>query len=205
MEESQAIPSGESNENASGALEQSQRDAVKYETYKKAVGEKKRYQQRVEEMQKRLEEIEQKNMELEGNKDSLIEDLKGKLTQTQSVLEQQREAFAWRSIGEQVKSIALQKKCRNPDDLFIHVKDKIKKEDVDLDDSFKVSNTDLLERLIDEQKKERFYLFEEDKPPVDDQVPHSTNSNPSGSYEEELKNVKSQRELDDLRKKYGRA
>lgn len=154
--------SGNSNNDVSdnvgvGDQTSNQEDTVRYSTYKKVLGEKKAVDARIRELESRLSDYENSKLESEGQKDEVINRLRGQLKETESKLNAKEANYAFNVVSGQIKARAMQEGCSNPEKL-IKLLDKTDFASVQVGDDYAVDGRDL-DLLMDRAKKENPFLF----------------------------------------------
>jgi hypothetical protein len=127
-------------------------DTVAYDTYKKAVAEKKVKDKQLQEMQLKLRQYEQEKLEAEGKKDDVIKSLKMERDRFESQLKEKEQKFVKSVVESQIKSVASEHGCKNLD-AFLKLLDKEKLGSLEISDDFQVNKASLT-NLIEESKKQ---------------------------------------------------
>lgn len=179
-------PSGSPEQDAGGAAQETQEtvqsvqptassgsdaQTVKYESYRKAVNEKKKLQAQAEEMSARLAELEETQMATEGKKDELIQSLQGRLKEKEAKLKETYSTFAYNSVAAQLKAEAHKLGCVDAETL-IQV---TPLDSLEVGEDFNVDG-ESLKMLLEEQKEKRPYLFQRQSVAVKDGVPAKPNT-----------------------------
>lgn len=110
MEENQMV-SDQPTESVSDIQTEQKQDTVKYETYRKTVGEVKKYKGAVQEKDSRIQELEDKLNQLEGDKDARIEYLTKQLNEKSTKLSEVNEVLEFSSVSQKVEQEALKQNC----------------------------------------------------------------------------------------------
>ena len=130
--------------------EKDRHDNIAYETYKKAISEKKNAAAENDALKARLAALEQDKMQAEGNKDELISALRKQLGETESKLKQDRSSYTWNVVGAQIKSELATRGVSDPDKAlkFAAAVHKDDLSTVEVDDKYNVNGEDL-KRFVD--------------------------------------------------------
>ena len=119
------------------------------------LGEVKNLKSKLAELQQYNESLEMQKLEVEGNKDKMIEHLQQKLQSTETKLQQKDQAYAFATLGSQVQTEAAKMGCENPDDL-IKLMDL---SSIPVDPETFRGDTDSIRILLEDQKKSRPFFF----------------------------------------------
>jgi len=174
MSEAEKVPSGAPDPTASGegsepvvkVGDQGDEQTVSYVTHKKLLGEKKRQDERMTELETQLSELTNKRLESEGNKDELITKLRTELTSTKDTRQKETAKYAYKVITDQVKLEAVRLGCLDSDALV-----KLAElDELEVDENFNVDN-ESTKRIVEDIRKKRPYLFNKPSPKVIDGVP----------------------------------
>jgi hypothetical protein len=154
---------------ASGGSETTQ--TVKYDSYRKAVSEKKKIQAQLEETSARLAELEETRLASEGKKDELIQSLQERVKKYKGEIDQRDATYAYKSVSSQLKAEAAKLGCVDPDTLI-----KVAPLDtLEVGEDYTV-DAQSLKMLLDEQKEKMPYLFQSKSVAVKDGVPARPNT-----------------------------
>lgn len=155
-------------------------DMVKYETYarKKKLAENLATAKR--ELEEKLSLMEQQKFEAEGNKDKVIESLRKQVDSLSSEKKQLFGNFAYNSLTSQIAAEASKLGCVDAEALVRLMDVESLMEGLDTD-TFKANSTDL-KMAIEEQKKNRSYLFDKHGPKLN-------TSNPSTEFSKKEKSA----------------
>lgn len=156
------VTSGDTQENSSGNSE----NMVNYDSFKKVLNEKKNVQAKAKELESQLSELSQKlkDIELEkqqkdGNKDEVIAALRRELEEKRNEVAEKDRGYARTVIEGQIKAKAIETGC---DDLGLFMAGLQSKGDlltsVEVGENYQV-NSDDLERVIENMKKDHPALF----------------------------------------------
>lgn len=110
MEENQ-VASGQPTEPVSDIQPEQKQDTVKYETYRKTVGEVKSVKSKLAEKEALIEQLQREKMEAEGDKDAKLEYYAKKLNETESKLNDLTETLEFGSVSRKVEQEALNQGC----------------------------------------------------------------------------------------------
>lgn len=149
MEESANVPSGDSQQSVGDDSEST--GLVKYETYKKVLGEKKSRDEQLRQLQDELSSYKHEKLALEGKKDELIKTLKEKAEQFEKELKQTKEKYIWTSVESQVKNFAAAQGCTNTDALM-KLLDKEELRSLEMGEDYQIDKNGL-SSMIDGYKK----------------------------------------------------
>ena len=156
------------NSQTDGGAAPEKKDVVAYDSYDKAVREKKAMQSKLQDAQEKLTKYEQDLLAAEGKKDDVIKSLRDQLEQSNSKLKETTSTFAWNTVQGQIKTEAKANGCVNPDKL-IRLLSPEKLKAIEVDDNYNVNGDDL-KRIIEEAKAEHsdIGLFSQRKATVHD-------------------------------------
>lgn len=172
MTEENKDPVGTQPEVASGTPEKKEKEVVAYDSYRKAVSEKKSYQDRAAAAEAKLKEYEQQELQAKGKYEELVSSLKEENSRLKNDLTNERKSYYWSKVENAVKTKAVEAGCVNPDKL-LRLVDENSLKALEVDDKWNVSDKDL-EFLIAEAKKENDFLFKKKSANVVDGVPVDT-------------------------------
>lgn len=176
-------------------------DTVKYETFKKVLGEKKKRDEELTNLRARLESYEQEKLESEGKKDEVIASLRAKAEKFENELKQTRQNFVWNAVESQFKAEAQKHGCVDTN-AFMKLIDRNELKSLEVTDDYQVNKDDLA-RLIEESKKQysNLGLFAKKDIKVHDVKGKPTLKQPS--LEEEAAKCKTPEEFALFMKKHG--
>jgi len=132
-------------------------DKVDYESFKRAVDEKKRMQAERDELNDKVKKYEDDKLEADGNKDQIIQNLRKELAEKSNKLKSVETSTTWEKIENQIQSAALKAGCKNPEKLMRLLDDGDIKS-LEVDKKIKIHPDDL-NRLIDKAKSENDFMF----------------------------------------------
>jgi len=156
---------------ASSEIESNQtaeQDVVKYESYKKVLGEAKNAKERARQLEAELEAKKNAELEAQGNYQEIIDNLKAKTLDLESKYRKERENTLWKDVTGAIKNEATRAGCINPDKL-IRLLDKSDFETLQADDG--QIRQESVQQLIERAKKEDYYLFTKGNVPMMDALP----------------------------------
>jgi hypothetical protein len=156
---------------ASSEIESNQtaeQDVVKYESYKKVLGEAKNAKERARQLEAELEAKKNAELEAQGNYQEIIDNLKAKTLDLESKYRKERENTLWKDVTGAIKNEATRAGCINPDKL-IRLLDKSDFETLQADDG--QIRQESVQQLIERAKKEDYYLFTKGNVPMMDAIP----------------------------------
>lgn len=151
------------------------------------------------EFQKQLDDIETQRLADSGQKDELIKKLQDQIKATEEKLKGTTNTFATKTVKAQLREAARAMGCEKPDLVLklANLSDiSVSTEDFSVD-------SDSLKGVLEAVKNEAPELFKKQAAPPRDGNPGSPNQEETG-YLAELKKAKTQRELDAVRRKYGK-
>lgn len=125
---------------------------VAYESFDRAVKEKKKAQSQVNDLQEQLKTYELEKQMAEGKKDDVINSLRTQLQESNSKLETTQKTFAWNAVEGQIKAEATKQGCVNAEKL-VKLLGKDQLSGIQVGDDFSV-NQDDLSRIVETAKKE---------------------------------------------------
>lgn len=141
--------------------------------------EKKRREQELKEAREKLSEFEKKELERKGNFEEALKKEREEREKLQQELEKKDQTYAYTSVTGQIKQMAAQEGCLDPEKLIRLAGE----EDLDLveyDDSYNVDKNSL-KFFIDKMKKENEFMFSRKGSSARDRAPGSRRD----SYEPE--------------------
>lgn len=159
-------------------------DSVKYETYRKTLGEAKKAKAERDELMQRLQELEQGKLQAEGKKDELIESLRKEASEYKNKYSEAVGSFARGRALDAIVDEAVREGCSSTGLLRKVVSDKLA--DLDFDDEFK-PNMEQVKLVIDEIKKTEPILFSKQAPKVSS---HNLNPQSVSSNKKSLSSLK---------------
>lgn len=116
--------------------------------------------------------------------------------------ETERNKFILNSATNAFKAEAIKQGCQSPDDLAQLMQKEIRKLEVDpVTFSFKEKS---LQDLVSQAKTSKALFFNAPGPKIDDLDPSGKSTKKKGDYLSELQQAKTQKEIDEVRKKHGR-
>jgi len=177
--------------------QQPKKDSVSYDSHRKLLGEKKKFQAELQEKSERLEKLEQERMEAEGKKDELIQMYKRKLEETEGKLKSAVGNFATHSVSSKFTEEALKQGCIDTE-LLLAITDV---KSFDYDDNFN-PDAEQIRMMVEDYKKNKPHLFQKAVPNIKDGIPKGPEA--PTSYEDELKRCTTQKQLDEVMRKHGR-
>lgn len=171
VEESKVSDQPSQSSGAAGVQETSNNDSVAYETYKKVLSERKRDQAKASELEEKLRMYEQKEQEAQGRHQEVNQALRDELAQLKAQNLKKDEAYAWNVASGQVKTMAAQMKCSDPE-AFMRLVDTKDLRSVEVDEGFNVNSEDA-KRLVEryKEKYKHLGLFGHAAPQINDMSP----------------------------------
>lgn len=169
------IPSGEPDITSGDNLDQekskaSGKDTVSYDTYKKTLSEAKRLKEQLKEAQAlkdKLAELEQNEQVRLGKHEETITTLRKQLEDAKKGEKAVFQKFAYKSLGEQVKSEALKHGCVDPDALM-KLADL---SDIEIDAETFEADKEKLAEIVIGIKGAKPYLFNKSAPNINGKMP----------------------------------
>jgi len=131
-----------------------------------------RYKDEVSTLRDQLKQYEIAEQEQKGNLQAVIQKLKDENKQLKNVHAQDRVSFAEGKLEESIKSIALQKGCKDAD-TFYKLIDKVDLDTVQLDDRFNASKDDISTIVENYSKKYEHLGFFGKKVNIVDKAPNA--------------------------------
>lgn len=166
---SDAVSGGQGGENVdAGGADQQTQQAGRGES--RLLGEVKSLKAKLAELTAQNEQSQMQLLEAEGNKDKQIEYLQGQVNTLKTSIQQKDEAYAFATLGSQVKTEAAKMGVQNPDDL-------IKLMDlsgIPVDPDTFTGDGDSIRIMLEEQKKSRPFFFAKQAPQVHDVARQNT-------------------------------
>jgi hypothetical protein len=173
MEESQENAPVEQPKESSGSEGKESKDFVKYESFQKLLGEKKGLQEKYHQTTEKMKELEEKLMEKDQDVQKQANYWKEKYEQTSKKLDDTQKSYTWTTLTSQVKSKAQELGCTNPDKLVRLMDDEdLRALSEEIGEDFKLNN-DVLNGVLEKNKKENFFLFKDVAPKVANGMPKS--------------------------------
>ena len=165
------------------STEEAKQDQVSYDSFRKSVEAEKRARERAQALEAELEAKKQAELEAQGKHEEIIQSLKSKLHETESVLKSEREKYLWNNVTSAVKTEAAKHGCKNPDKLV----KLLDREDFSM---LQAENGQImaqsLSALIDKAKKENDFLFTAPAVKINDAVPSSKVDQPRAKSPNEM-------------------
>lgn len=180
MENKPEVVSDQPSVNASG--EPSEKDVVKYETYRKAIGELKALKSKIGEYETREQEREQSLLAEQGKYKEALETTVKKQRELEAALEAKEKAFAKKIFTKEVQELAIQFGARKE-----ALEDIVKVGDwsaVEIDENFSINKDQLKNQIASLAKSKPFYFVSNANPPRD--VNTAPTGAPSGKSVQEL-------------------
>lgn len=169
------------------------KDSVSFDSFQKALKEKKAAQSKLTEYEKELEKLRVEKLEAEGKKDELISSYKKRLDELESKVKQKDQMYAWTTLTGEIKREAMKVGCKDPDKLIRLLSDDDLKS-IEVGEDFRINN-DSLKEVIEKSKKENYFLFESSTKQV-------ANGVPSKKAPEEPQKELSKMSLDEIKELY---
>lgn len=167
----------EENQNASGESQvvgsaETSDDVVKYSTYRKVLGEKKRQDEKVANLQSQVDELLDAKLKADGDKDARIETLQKRYDELKESYDSERATRAEHSVNDQLKRVAVEAGCKDTE-AFLRFVDSKDLEGLEYLDGNYTIEKDGLNRLVEDVKKrtESLSLFKNPSVNFNDVVP----------------------------------
>lgn len=143
----------------------SEKDVVKYDTYRKAIGELKSLKAKIGEYEAREQEREQSVLAEQGKYKEALESTVKKQKELEAALEAKEKAFAKKIFTKEVQELALQFGARKE-----ALEDIVKVGDwssVEIDENFSINKDQLKAQIANLSKSKPFYFVSNATPPRD--------------------------------------
>lgn len=145
------------------------KDFVAYESFRKSVDAEKKARAKANELEAQLNAIKERELESQGKTEELLKTYKQRVDELDGTLKSERKKYAWERITSGLKIEATKNNCIDPD-AFIKLLDDSDFDALQVEDGYKL-NQDSVKRLIEEKKKQNFYLFQGKPVVVNDRTP----------------------------------
>ena len=157
--------------------EQQTEQMVSYQSHRRLLGEKKQMAARLAELEGQFKTQEQDRLAKEGQYKDAWLNAKKELETTQKELDLKTQSYAWDNLSNKIKSVAVSKglKSEAVDD-FIDILNKEDLTEIEMTD-FNPSVDDI-ERLVENKKKAKGYMFKTRVSPIADLAPSGTVEKP---------------------------
>jgi len=155
---------------AEGGNQETKKDTVAYDTYRKLLGEKKTVSSALAEAQARLEALEQDKLSADGKKDELIQKLQKGVSEKEERLKKVVGAFQYRTVSNKFMEKAKAAGCVAPDKLAALAD--LSTIEVDVDNDFAVSEESVTS-IIEGLKKEVPFFFQKGNVNILDKTPNN--------------------------------
>ena len=106
-EETSSAGNQDSDNTVNAAVNETSQDSVSYATHRRLLKEKKKQDEMLQTLKKHVEGLEYEKMEKEGEYKGAWLKTKEELDRARSELDQQQKAFAWNSLNNNIKSVAV--------------------------------------------------------------------------------------------------
>jgi len=136
---------------------------------KELLGLNKRLGTKVNELEDLVKNFQENKQISEGQKDEVIESLRGQLKTLKGELKDTKDSYNWNTVESQVKQAALKEGCVDAEKLVRLINDE-EFASLEVNDKFRV-NADDLTNLLAKAKKENVFLFEEGSANINDITP----------------------------------
>lgn len=134
-------------------------DVVDYNSFKKAVDEKKLFQSRLQETEAELSKLREADMKRKGKTDELLTQKEQRIKELEAKLENTSKTYVWSTIEGEIKREAIKQGCKNPDK-FIRLMsdDDLKNLSQHVGEDFKIA-PDALKETVSKNKTDNYFLF----------------------------------------------
>lgn len=132
------------------------------------LGEKKKEKERADKLEQELQQIKEKQLSEQGNFKELNEQLKEKHNKLLTDHQKMVGSFGYRCIKAEIQAEAAKMGCIDSDGLMAFVNDKI--DQIDIDEDFNVSKTNVKE-VLEDIKSVKTYLFNKKGQTIHDNPP----------------------------------
>jgi hypothetical protein len=156
-------------------------DAVSYESYKKALNEKKNYQAKLSEYEQEVQRLREEKMSAEGKKDELLSTYQKKVQDLSEKLDKTTKHYAWNTVKKEIEKVAIDYGCINTDD-FINLINDDDLRSIEVGENFSVDKRSIIE-LVENNKSKRHYLFKSGSKSIANGIP---NTKPIDESKEDL-------------------
>ena len=153
--------------------EETSQPTLSYDTYKRTVGEAKKYKHQLTEAQEKLKLYEQKEMEAAGQHADLIAALRAENSKLKLDVEERDQVYQWSKRSESLKNELTRAGCIKSDHLLRLIDESVLNE-IEIDDNFNPVSDDV-KRVVENFKgdPDYGYLFKSQKASVDTVNPTS--------------------------------
>jgi hypothetical protein len=166
--------------NAGGVVENDEKnqDVVEYNSYKKALDEKKLFQNRLTETEKELQALREADLKRKGKVDELLSAKEKRIQELEQTLANTGKQYSWSVLTGEIKREAIKSGCKDPDKLIkLMGDDDLKKLSENIGENFEIASEPLKE-VIEKNRKENYFLFSDSNKKI-------VNGNPSTKVEDE--------------------
>lgn len=132
-------------------LTEKQDDMVKYDTYRRVLGEKKKADGLLKEKDEIINQYKQKELEATGQQEKLIASLREEIAKRDQLLKKKDADYAWKTVSSEIREAAAKEQCTNVDVLLTQLSNDGSLEALQVNEDFSV-NQDDLKRVIEGAK-----------------------------------------------------
>ncbi len=176
---------------AGGDDGKSKQDFVKFDSYKKALDEKKRTQDENSKLSQEIEKFREDDLKRKGKTDELLTAKDKRIAELESKVENLGKNYTWSSLTKEIKTEAIKSGCKNPEKLIkLMSDDDLQELSKNINDDFTI-NGEALKNVIEKNKQENYFLFESSSK-------KTVNGNPTTKIIDESKDL-SKLTLDELK------
>ncbi len=149
------------------------KQSVQYDTYRRTVGDVKKWKGKFDELETKFTDLEQRELERDGKKDELIEQLRKSKNELTTKLSSAVGNFARGKAHDFIVDEAVKMGCVSPKLLKKIVEDEL--QTLDYDDEFN-PDKDQVKRMLEKIKNEEPILFQKAGPKLNSHIPFTGNS-----------------------------
>jgi hypothetical protein len=136
------------------------KDVVDYNSFKKALDEKKRTQDQLSSVMDELNQFKEADLKRKGKTDELLSAKDKRIAELESELGKTRKTYTWSTLTGEIEREAEKAGCKNPKKLIkLMSDDDLKELSKHIGEDFKIAD-DALKKVIDKNKQENHFLFE---------------------------------------------
>lgn len=163
---------------ASTATGAQQDQTVSYATHRRLLKEKKKQDELLEALKGRVEGLEFEKMEKEGEYKSAWLKTKEELDRARSEIDQQQKAFAWNSLNNNIKSVAVRMGMKpKAVDMFVKSLESDDLEAIEMEGLN--PNADDIKKLVEARRQSHSFMFKDSSRAIDDLPPTSKVEKPT--------------------------
>jgi len=171
-------------ENTSGVNGKEQKDFVAYESFQKALNEKKTAQSKLSEYEKELQTLREEKLQREGKTEELVDTYRKQILELNESMSKKEKTYAWNTLTGEIKREALKLGCVDPDKL-IRLMDDEDLRSINVGEDFTIDKNSLTQ-VIEKNKKDNFFLFNSSNKIASAGVPSKTAPNAKEKTEQDI-------------------